>query len=268
MQEIKEKTEVLTTAKIMKMYKGGRRDFSNVRCIGGLFSGVNLSDTNFRSSNLSFSDFSNANLSNTDFTKANMCWSDFENANFRNSKLNNTNLSWCAFINTKFEGADVSWSDFSWCLLININLGSTEQKGARFGNVARSWEEITDYGMQLALKFLNDAKIPSKLKSILNSIVDEKQKEYRVMKDVAIALGENITKSLIIYEPPILSSALPNVYIKVGMGSLSKYSEHQMTLGIHLYSSGSPYVLGSPYSQFSLYRGISKYNGFRGQNYV
>lgn len=253
--------EILSTSKIKEMYKDGRRNFDGIKCTGGLFSNTNLSGASFRNADMSFSDFSGSNLSNTDFTNTNLCWSDFKNTNFTNAKLFNADLSWSALIDTIFDNTDVSNANFSWSLMININLSKCKQDGANFGNVAKNWDEITDYGMQMALKFLNNANIPARLKAILNSIFDKKSGEYKAAREFTI-VSKILDNNLTVYKP------LP---VKEEVDSASGYTSLHLNLSPYSsqknannsYTSVALYQRTQVYARNSLYAKVSKYGSLR-----
>ena len=132
---------------ILKAYKDGERDFSNIECKEGDFDGLNLTGASLQNSDLSFSAFRDAILTDTDFTGAILEWTSFERANLTRAKFNNAKITWSVLNNAHIEKTEMKKTDLSWSLLFNTNWGAADSTGAILASTAFSPADITEEGL-------------------------------------------------------------------------------------------------------------------------
>jgi len=149
----------LSTLQIIEEYKNGKRDFSNIICIGGIgFANAKLSGCNFRKSNISYCNFDDADLSDCDFTEANLEWSSFQRVDLRRSDFTKANLSWSVLNKAKVEKATFNNANISWCLLFDVDFEKTEKKNTDFTMSAFRPSDITKEGRAAVMKELAKKK--------------------------------------------------------------------------------------------------------------
>jgi serine/threonine-protein kinase len=122
----------LDTQTLLTAYVKGRRDFTlhNLSLLN--LQGVELSQTNFHSSQLQKTNFQGANLYNSDFTRANLTQANLKDANLSKAYFNNANL----------EGADLRGADLSYASFNNANLHGANLCGANLSGAKISDEQL------------------------------------------------------------------------------------------------------------------------------
>jgi len=142
--------ETLSGPKILKMYKEGRRDFTDINATMIDVAGKNLKGIIFKNANLGFSYFKNADLTDADFTNANAEWSSFENANLTRTVFVNANATWSKFNKAHFEKTKMQKADLSWSIFFDTNFTEADTKGANLSMIALHPSEITEEGLKTA----------------------------------------------------------------------------------------------------------------------
>lgn len=122
----------LDTQSLLTDYLKGKRDFAlyNLNMLN--LQDVDLSETNFHSSQLVKTNLQGANLYNTNFAKASL-----NRANLRDTNLSKAYLSYA-----DLEGADLRGSDLSYAYLNNANLQGANLCGANLTGAKISHEQL------------------------------------------------------------------------------------------------------------------------------
>jgi hypothetical protein len=203
---------------IIREYKEGRRDFSNITSQNCNFVGLDLSGASFKNSDLSFSSFVSAVFKNCDFTDALLTWCDFTKTDFRGSNFTKAVMSWSRFEDTKLDNTDLTCTNISWSLFLNTD----KMK-------ARSIKGIVESGVITDLSQLDAMDIP-----LLASKIEELKN--KIPHDLYLRLKSKITENR----------------EHIGKGEMSKDSFYDMSLGsssgnMNVYSigeSGGAYEMG------------------------
>ncbi|AHJ28435.1 serine/threonine kinase [Nodularia spumigena CCY9414] len=110
----------LNTQSLLTAYLKGRRDFALHNLSFLKLPGVDLSETNFHSTQFQNTNLQGANLYNSDFGRANLMRANLRDANVSKAYFNHANL----------EGADLRGADLSEAYLGNANLRGANLCGA------------------------------------------------------------------------------------------------------------------------------------------
>ncbi len=212
----------LTEKDIIKLYKTGVRDFSNIKAPLSDFSGIDLSRASFKNSDLKYSSFFKANLTNVDFSGTDLKWSDFSFSNVKGAKFTNANLSWSNLNNIQVDNTDFSFAQIQWCTIFNVDLDKCKIEKTNFSCTAFVEEEVTKEGIKITLETAEGLPIPA---------------------EVIVGIKENISRNLGLTEKIVdkafeLVSQTPIFGYRKGeeIGSLHAYSDRTT---IDVYSSGS-----------------------------
>lgn len=146
---------------IIRRYKEGERDFSNVICQNGEFGAVVLHGIIFRNSDLSYSGFDGTDLTDADFTEAILDWSSFRLATLRRTNFTGARIHWAALNDAIVDQTIFRKADLSWSIMFNTNKGSADWTDANFMTCAFDVSEITAKGI---------AMHPSQLDKLKNKI--------------------------------------------------------------------------------------------------
>lgn len=110
----------ISSQEILKQYKKGKRDFSNITCQYGDLRRNVLKGIIFKNADLVGTSLYRCNLTNADFSGANLrfCsirYTTLKNAKFIKAKANPASFEGARLDNTDFTGADLSYSVFIFC---------------------------------------------------------------------------------------------------------------------------------------------------------
>lgn len=122
----------LDTQGLLSAYMKGRRDFALYNLSMLNLQGVDLSGTNFHSSQLVKTNLQGANLYNSNFVQASLNRANLKDANLSKAYLTHANL----------EGADLRSSDLSYACLNNANLQGANLCGANLTGAKISEEQL------------------------------------------------------------------------------------------------------------------------------
>ncbi len=137
----------ISSHEIIRRYREGEHDFSNVLCQNGDFGAINLSGIIFRNSDLSFSGFDGTDLTDADFSDTILDWSSFRLATLRKTNFTGARLQWCALNDAIVDGTIFRKADLSWSIMFNTNRNNADWDGANFVTCAFDPSEITSKGI-------------------------------------------------------------------------------------------------------------------------
>lgn len=158
-------TEVLSVSDIIRMYKEGRRDFSNASANSQDFTNADLKGIIFRNAKLTFATFDGCQLQGADFSGADLSWAGFDRADLREAKFTGANCQYALFDNATVDRADFRNADFSWGRLLNVNFQAADTRGASFLMAAFTMADMSKESLtqvQFELSSLK-SKIPYEL---------------------------------------------------------------------------------------------------------
>ena len=168
----------LSQNEIKRMYSEGHRDFTNILCREADFSSLDMSGADFSGSNLEGSRFRYSNLNDSKFVKANLNWCNFDYAKMKNADFTNANLSYSKMTSPKFDKTIFRGADFSWALLFKANEEDADFTDAITGNIARTFSEMSDFGVVATEEELKRSGLSSNFMSRIKRGVDTAKEKW------------------------------------------------------------------------------------------
>jgi len=211
----------MTTDEIIKEYKKGRRDFSNIECKWANLINLTFNKVSFRNSDLSYSSFENSTLKDCDFSGTNLEWSSFSSARLIRVNFQNAKISWSKFNDAYFEKVDLRKANLDWAIALNTNIMSqADLRGVNLATFAKDISEIKQEGIERAHAEANKlkSKMPfdvwMKIKFSVNNTADKFRILMQDMKQSIGSYAKNIGGILGVYGRAEKSE---REYVKEGM---------------------------------------------------
>jgi hypothetical protein len=209
---------------IIKAYKSGRRDFSNIECRGGNFSSADLKGIIFRESNLTGSSFSGAKLDDSDFEECILQWTNFDHASLRRANFGKSDLSWMKATEPIFENTSFTGANLSWAYIFNANMGQADFANANTQTMATSFSQMHEAGLLHGEDELRNVGLPASAAARIRSGISKMKERWNESRDSETEANKNndeVKKSE--YNIEVVSSKTDSVY---GRKNDSIYNEN------------------------------------------
>jgi len=166
------KLRFLTTNDVIKKIKKGDKDFSKCKIIAADFSGMDLSNANFESSELEWARFADCKLIGANFTNAKIdlsyfSYSDLTKAVFEKAKIYNNYFGNVIFNKTNFKNADIRY-----VLFVGTNIGAADFSGASKIRMLTSFTELTQDDFNFIMNALEKVNLPLSHRTFAVALLD------------------------------------------------------------------------------------------------
>ncbi|MBD3155838.1 MAG: hypothetical protein GF368_04235 [Candidatus Aenigmarchaeota archaeon] len=215
---------------IIKNYKSGKRDFTNIICRAGWFNDLDLSGINFSNSDLSFSSFSNSTLISSKFINSDLKWSDLSKTNLSGTIFIEADLSWSAIIESIINNkTDFSDANLNYIVAFGTDIRSGRTQGMKMSSALLRIEDVGS-NPNFALNALEKSNVPGSVKNLIRKQIIEINERARSIKNL-----------------------LPRSYRKNELKLPSRDTESNIN------QNGSVYGGGTAYEELSTYVPRSEY---------
>lgn len=196
--------EFMNREKLLKEFKEGRRDFSNVDAREIDLSELDLRAIILRNADLSAGSLKGSDLSHADLRGANMKWMNLEHTNFTRANLSKADASYSKANNAIFDEAKVDGADFSYALMFKVNRGAANFGDAMLEKTA--WSE-SDLDEMAKLHVQAEAESLTISQGVMTSIQRSLSKVESMMNRIAGVFGFGKAKEHAAYgreEPSVM----------------------------------------------------------------
>jgi hypothetical protein len=162
----------LTVNDVRERIKKGEKNFSKCKIIGADFSGMDLSNVNFESSELEWIRFANCKLVNTNFTGAKIDLSCFSNSDLTRAVFEKAKVYSSGFLTVTFDKTSFKNADIQYVLFAGTNLGAADFTGASKIRMLASFAELRQEDFDYILKSLGQINLPPTHRTFVLTLLD------------------------------------------------------------------------------------------------
>jgi len=150
----------LTPNDAIKKVKSGEKDFSKCKIVGADFSGMDLSNATFESSELEWVRFGDCKLIGTNFAGAKIDLSYFSNSNLTKAVFKKAQVYNSYFGSVILDKTDFGGADLRYVLFIETNVGAADFSGANRIRMLTSFGELTQEDFNFVVSTLGKIDMP------------------------------------------------------------------------------------------------------------